>query len=121
MENEKYLYYYHAKVMSVYDADTIRVAIDLGFGIEWKGSGGKGLSIRLYGLNAPEVRGAEREQGLISRDKVRELILDKEIILKTIKDKTGKYGRYLGVIITEDGLNVNDWLIENNYAVAHDY
>ena len=30
-----FLYHYTARVLSVYDGDTVRVAIDLGFGIEW--------------------------------------------------------------------------------------
>lgn len=121
MESLNFLYHYQARVVSIYDADTIRVSIDLGFGIEWKGTDGKGMSIRLYGLNAPEVRGAEREQGLIAKDKLRELILGEKIILKTIKDQTGKYGRYLGIVMTYSGLNVNDWLVENGYAVAKVY
>ena len=32
----KYLYHYRAKVLSVYDGDTIRVELNLGFGIKWK-------------------------------------------------------------------------------------
>lgn len=120
MEN-RYLYHYRARVLSVYDGDTIRVSIDLGFGIEWKGSDGNGLSIRLFGLNAPELKGEEREQGLIARDALRDKILDQMITLKTIKDSTEKYGRYLGIIFTEEGLNVNDWLVENNFAEEKDY
>jgi len=116
-----FLYHYRARVISIYDADTIRVSIDLGFGIEWKGTDGKGLSIRLYGLNAPEVRGQELEQGLISRDALRDKILGDNIVLKTIKDSTGKYGRYLGIIFTKDGENVNDWLVENGYAEEKEY
>jgi micrococcal nuclease len=114
-------YLYKAKVVSVYDADTIRVHIDLGFGTEIRGLFGKGVAIRLYGINAPEIRGEEREQGIISRDKLRELILDKEITINTLKDKTGKYGRYLGILYTEDGTNINDWLVLNGYAKYHDY
>lgn len=116
-----FLYHYTARVLSVYDGDTIRVAIDLGFGIEWKGSDGKGLSIRLFGLNTPELRGSEREEGIKSRDALREQILGKTIVLKTIKDATGKYGRYLGVILTEEGLNVNQWLIDEGLAEKKDY
>ena len=116
-----FLYHYRARVLSVYDGDTIRVSIDLGFGMEWKGSEGKGLQIRLFGLNTPEVRGSEREQGIISRDALREQILGERIVLKTIKDSTGKYGRYLGVILTNEGLNINEWLIENGFAEQKDY
>jgi micrococcal nuclease len=50
--------------------------------------------------------------------------LDKEIVLKTLKDKTGKYGRYLGIVyLYENGdyVNINDWLIENGHAKKYRY
>ena len=88
------MYKYKAIVRKIYDGDTITVDIDLGFGI-WK----KKQSIRLSGINTPEIRGEERETGLIVRDILREWIpLGTEILLITEKDKTGKYGRYLGEI-----------------------
>lgn len=117
---ENYLYHYKAKVISIYDADTIRVEIDLGFGLKWTGEGGKGVSIRLAGINAPEVRGEERELGLKSRDYLRDLILDKEITLKTIKDASEKYGRYLGIILFDD-LNINDHLVKEGFAQYKEY
>ena len=43
-------------------------------------------------------RGPEKAEGMISRNWLRERILNKDIILQTIKDKTGKYGRLLGII-----------------------
>ena len=71
-------------------------------------------------MNTPEVRGEEKEQGIISRDKLREKILGKEILLKSIKDKKGKYGRYLGIVFLGEE-NINDWLIENNLGVKAEY
>lgn len=89
------MYDYKALVTKVYDADTITVDIDLGFGI-WTSK----QKIRLFGINAPEVRGAEKSSGRVSRDWLREQILGKEILLKTYKAGTGKgkYGRWLGDI-----------------------
>ena len=109
------VFVYSATVTSVYDADTITCDIDCGFGVVLKKQ-----KIRLYGLNAPEVRGESRELGIISRDKLREKILNKKINLKTIKDKKGKYGRYLGIIYFETE-NINNWLVENNLAVKAEY
>lgn len=120
MEIKEILYHYKAFVLDVYDGDTIRVEIDMGFGLKWRGSDNKGVPIRLYGLDTPELRGEEREDGIKVRDKVRELILNKPIILKTIKDKTGKYGRYLGIIITEENLNINEWLLTEGYAKKYE-
>lgn len=118
--NNDYLYHYKAKVISVYDGDTIRVEIDLGFGFKWCGSDGKGVSVRLAELNAPEVKGEERDAGLVSRDFLRSLILGKDITLKTIKDASGKYGRYLGIIFLED-ININERLIQEGMAVRAQY
>lgn len=104
------LYTYKAKVLSVYDGDTIRATFDLGFGIELKNQ-----SIRLSGINAPEVRGESRENGLKSRDRLRELVLDKEVIITTKKDKKGKYGRWLGEVFV-DGESANYTLLAEGYA-----
>ncbi len=106
---------YNAHVEKVYDGDTITCSIDCGFGVILKKQ-----KIRLYGINTPEVRGDEKESGIVSRDILREKILDKDIKLRTIKDKKGKYGRYLGIIYFDD-VNLNEWLIENNYAVKMVY
>ena len=108
-------YIYTATVDKVYDGDTITCTIRCGFGVELVKQ-----KIRLFGLNSPEVRGESREQGLIARDKLREKILGKEIYLKTIKDKKGKYGRYLGIVYI-DNENVNDWLIKNELAIKAEY
>lgn len=107
------LYNYQAKVLSVYDGDTIRCDIDLGFSVTLSNQ-----SIRLYGIDTPEVRGEEREDGLKVRDIVRNLILGKNVILQTIKDTKGKYGRWLGKVYIDD-LCVNDFLIEKEYAVPY--
>lgn len=109
------MFEYNGYVKSVYDGDTITCDIDCGFGIILKKQ-----KIRLYGINTPEVRGEEKEKGIISRDKLRERILDKNIILKTVKDKKGKYGRYLGIIFLNDE-NINDWLVENKLAEKAEY
>ena len=105
--------------MSVYDGDTIRVDIDLGLKT-WI----KNESIRLNRINAPEVRGSEKIKGLKSRDFLRKLISKKTIIIQTIKDRKGKYGRYLGEIwLEKDGkyINVNDHLVKKGYAIYKQY
>tara|TARA_B100000927_G_scaffold288731_1_gene283847 strand:- start:131 stop:547 length:417 start_codon:yes stop_codon:yes gene_type:complete len=110
-------YQYPALVINVYDGDTITVNIDLGFGVELKKQ-----KIRLYGINTPEVRGSSRDLGIISRDYVREKILNKNIILQSIKDKKGKYGRWLGIVlIGDEKLNLNKELISKNLAIFADY
>lgn len=109
------IYTYKATITSVYDGDTVTADVDLGFR-NWV----KGEKLRLNRINTPEVRGVERPEGLISRDWLRELLMDQDVIIKTLKDKKGKYGRYV-VEIYLDGRNVNDWLVEEGLAEYKDY
>ena len=96
------MYEYMATVVSVYDGDTIRVDIDLGFGIQMKNQ-----SIRFLGVDTPEVRGEERPDGLVARDFVRDCILGQRVMLRTYKDTQGKYGRWLAeVYYRKEGLVV---------------
>jgi micrococcal nuclease len=117
---EKNLYHYKAFVTGVYDGDTCTVDIDLGLHV-WT----RGEKIRLNRINAPEVRGPEKEKGILSRDFLRNKILNKEIILETIKDKDEKYGRYLGEIILVDStgkkININDLMVKKGFAEFKQY
>ena len=104
------MYEYRAFVRKVYDGDTITVDIDLGFDVVLKDQ-----KIRLTKINAPEVRGEQRPEGLKSRDALRDKIGNKWIRIKTQKDKKGKYGRWLGELWLDDEC-VNDWLLKEGYA-----
>lgn len=117
---EKDLYFYRGKVVYVYDGDTITVDIDLGLKVFVHGE-----KIRLSRINTPEIRGEERPEGLKARDYLRKIIMNKSIFIETIKDKKGKYGRYLGEIYLPDEtgklINVNDLLVENGFAKYKEY
>ncbi|MHA2039470.1 MAG: thermonuclease family protein [Promethearchaeota archaeon] len=108
------LYFYKGFVCGVYDGDTLTVSLDLGIEISKK------IKVRLLGVDTPELRLEEREEGLKVRDYVRGLVLQKEVLIKTYKDKTGKYGRYLAEIFIEqeDGtyLNLSAHLLELGFA-----
>lgn len=116
-------YMYKIKeITKIYDGDTITVDIDLGFGIT------KSEKIRLFGIDTPELRGDERPEGLISRDYLIELYENNKeytFYIKTIKDKKGKYGRYLGILyyydeVMDNKINVNEHLIQEGYAKIYD-
>jgi len=113
--NETNIYTYKATITSVYDGDTVTADIDMGLNI-WA----HGEKLRLHRINTPEVRGDEREQGLISRDWLRQQLMGKEVLIQTIKDKKGKYGRYLAEIYLE-GVNMNDQLVTEGYAIYKTY
>ena len=100
-------YFYHAKIVKVYDGDTCTCEIDLGFNITRK------VKIRLVGINTPEIRTKdleEKEAGYRSRDWLAERILNKKVLLHTAKQ--GKFGRWLGTIWT---LNQESPNFENSY------
>ncbi|MEK7263233.1 MAG: thermonuclease family protein [Bacteroidota bacterium] len=116
---EDFLYHYRAKVISVYDGDTITVDIDLGFNIIMRGE-----KVRLHRINAPELKGRSRKKGLASQDYLRSLLLEKEIDLQTVKDRKEKYGRFLGEIwLTIDGkeININDEMVAKGFAKYQTY
>jgi len=107
------MYTYKALVRSIYDGDTIRVDIDLGFGVIFSDQ-----SIRLLGVDTPELRGEQRLQGLASRNFVIERIpVGSHITIKTTKDRKEKFGRYLGTIYYgEEQKNLNEELIQSGMA-----
>ena len=87
------MYEYKALITSVYDGDgAFEAVIDLGFNIQME------KTVRLSGVDTPELRGEQYEAGKKVRDFVRSLILDKYVTIRTYKDHSGKYGRLLADI-----------------------
>jgi micrococcal nuclease len=110
------MYEYKAIVTSVYDGDTITVSIDLGFDVAFK------TSVRLARINAPEVKGVEKIDGLRSRDYVRSLIpMGSEVTLRTYKDGEEKYGRYLADVFLSPDVCLNDAIVTNGFGQYKEY
>ncbi len=105
------LYYYRAKVISVYDGDTFRADVDLGMSATMMNQ-----QFRLADIDTPEVRGEEKEDGLIVGEYVNKLILGKEIIINTMK--TGKFGRWIAWVFLPEikGETINEHLLRIGYA-----
>lgn len=115
MTMEYHLFTYRACVVSIYDGDTIRVNIDLGFNT-WI----MNVPIRLAGLDAPEVRGLERAEGLLAREWLLAMIpIGSGIFIKTDKDSREKFGRYLATIHLPDGADVNQRMINEGFAIPY--
>jgi len=101
------MYRYRAIITKVYDGDTVTADIDLGMQM-WM----KGVKLRLLGIDAPEIRSkdlAEKAAAIQARERLKDLILGKEVFLET--KKRGKYGRWLVTIIIND-CDVKDILLE---------
>lgn len=109
------LYRYRAIIRQVYDGDTVTADLDLGLHT-WV----HGEKLRLARIDAPEVRGLQRAQGLAARDFLRRQIDGAEVVVQTIKDTKEKYGRYLAEIwlTDEDGgaANINDLMVATGHA-----
>jgi micrococcal nuclease len=109
------MYEYRAIVRSIYDGDTLRADVDLGFGV-WV----KNERFRLSGIDAPELRGDTLIEARESRDWLRKQIpVGTEIVIKTYKDKKEKYGRFLATIHV-DNRNLNEELVKNGFAVIYE-
>jgi micrococcal nuclease len=105
-------YRYAAKILRIIDADTIEVDLDLGCDIHTN------LTLRLYGINAPEMRTAE---GKAAKAYVQIMLpVDTPVVIETIKDRREKYGRYLAIVWHEFFGNANQHLLDNGYAVPMD-
>ncbi len=105
----------YGKVIKVYDGDTITIAARLPF----EGSPIYRFSVRLAGIDSPEVKGGslnETELALKSRDALSLLIFGKVIELKN--NGKEKYGRLLADLYL-DNLHINKWMIDNMYAVPY--
>lgn len=120
-----------AKVIDIYDGDTITVAININNDI-------KSFKCRLYGIDTPELKGHQSEYGIRGRNKLIEWITNGKTVLncnniytrdniknickenkELITIECGpfeKYGRLLVTIYTKDGTNLNQQLLNHGFA-----
>tara|TARA_R100000742_G_C4257232_1_gene75096 strand:+ start:235 stop:618 length:384 start_codon:yes stop_codon:yes gene_type:complete len=114
------------EVIRVVDGDTVDVEFDLGFDVFTR------QRLRLARINAPEVKGAKKIQGLESKNAVAEWVAESVGTGLTVTTtERDKYGRYIAEIELieknekwSDGLkalNLSDWLVKNGYAVYQEY
>jgi micrococcal nuclease len=109
------MYEYKCKVKKVVDGDTVDVTIDLGFDIAYSSR------VRLYGIDTPESRTRDKDEkarGLMSKDFLVKELSKGDVVIKTKKDKKGKFGRILGELYVND-ININQMMIHGFYAVAY--
>jgi len=112
------MYEYKATVKRVIDGDSVVLDIDLGFYIFMNET-----KIRLYGIDTPEMNSEDpllRLQAVLAtRYLYDNLPIGSKVKINTVLDKREKYGRLLATIITEDGFNINDGLLENKLAINY--
>jgi len=130
-------YEYEVFIERWIDGDTFVADVDLGFEVMLKGQ-----TFRLYGVDTPEMRPmwAKYTDELGNRDQAgrqaeqamaREALLFCEescppgfsYLVRTVKDRTGKYGRYLAVIPMGESSSrtLNQALLDRGLAKVPDY
>lgn len=113
-------YCYRALVRRVLDGDTVELEIDLGLRT-------KRIDVcRLYGINAPEVRGPTRDQGLEAAEALQAMVEEygPELLAYTVRDRGDKYGRWLVRLVglDPDGepIDLNGQMLAGGFAVPYD-
>lgn len=119
------MYEYKAKITRVVDGDTVDATLDLGFGITFK------MRLRIDGFDAPETWRPSCEEelkhGLQATHRANELLLGKDVVVKT--SKLGIYGRYgasitipegdyATVMITEGLQKLDEYWVEDNPVIV---
>ena len=103
------MYEYQATVTNVVDGDTIEVAIDLGFHVTIH------ERVRIYGVDTPE-RGQPGWAEATAFTTA--LVTGKTLTANTVKG-VDKYGRFLAVLHTVDGLEVAAAIIAAGLGVPY--
>ena len=124
--NGRNMYRYKVNVTRVVDGDTVDVDIDLGFGMVYKKQ-----RVRMKGIDTPESRTRDLEEkyfGKLSKAFLKKSLEEADSIELLSHDK-GKFGRILGTLYAihneghpqyEVSIDVNNLMIEENYAVLYD-
>ena len=103
-------------VVKVYDGDTITIISKL----PYKESSLYKFSVRLNGIDCPEIKGEtlkEKQCAQLAKEELSKLILNKNVILKDLK--TEKYGRILAEVYLDD-LHLNQYMLDKKLAVKYD-
>lgn len=120
MRSKRFRYEY-VQLVRVIDGDTVVVDIDLGMGV-WV----RGETLRLYGLNAPEMN---TERGRTAKTFLEQLLDGAKLEIETFRnlrtavDKREKYGRYVALLLISRNageiVNANEVLLKAGHAVPY--
>jgi micrococcal nuclease len=114
-------FWYDGEILRIVDGDTIEVRLDLGC------STYRREKLRVYGINAPESRGATAAAGKAAKAFLEGLLpVGTHALVHTIKDKDEKFGRLLANLFlptTETGvfdtITVSQRMIDAGHAVPY--
>jgi micrococcal nuclease len=105
---------YDAWLIALVDGDTLHCGVDLGLDVAIN------TTIRSYGINAPEMSTtAGKAAKAFAMSWFVANCPDNKFVLQTVKDRREKYGRYLGVILSPGGENLNAAMVATGNAVPY--
>ena len=107
------MYEYKATLLRVIDGDTVDCLIDLGFDVILR------ERVRLINIDAPETRTKdlqEKKWGLEAKERLQTLLNRYPYFIVKTTLHRGKFGRTLGELFLQDGLNINETLIQEGFA-----
>lgn len=106
------MYEYQAKLLRVVDGDTVHLEIDLGLETFRR------IKCRLAKINSPEL---STPLGPPARTRLQELLGNGGLFVRTFKDRTEKYGRYLVEIYAppDAHTSVNSRMVAEGHAVEY--
>lgn len=131
------LYWYRARLSKAVDGDTVDFFVDLGFNFQTK------MRFRVLGINAPELKGETLALAKEARAFLSSILGPAsdaaKIRIKSHRDESDKYGRYLCEIYAPVGYNsagdpksayfevdpsaawcsINDLMVRAGYAVEY--
>ena len=109
---------YRCKIQRIVDGDTVDVNIDLGFDI-WL----RKERVRIAGIDTPESRTRDKVEkifGKAATAHAHTIIPEgSECLIRTHRDKKGKYGRTMGDFILEDDSYYTSRMIQSHHAVEY--
>lgn len=104
------MYEYGCTVTRCIDGDTVEATVDLGFHLAQR------MTIRLWGINTPEINGATRSAGLAAKARLEALTLNRTLVVRTILDKHDSFGRVIGLFL-DQGKDLNQQMVDEGFAV----
>ncbi len=136
-------FWYDVRLKGIYDADTQTFDFLLGMGVVLRDQ-----TVRLWGIDAWELRGPEKPKGVEALAFARSILFRQDgdklvprpIVIRTYDDDRGKYGRWLVEVFVQTGIrpaftdrggterpaqvewvNLNSALVEKGHAEVVDY
>lgn len=114
------------KVIKVVDGDTFHIIAPLPYYNKDEDNKNNSMmakfSIRLRGIDTPEIKGPNHDKAIQIKNELSDLILGKNVQLKNIgKDKYGRLLCDVELIHSDpkDNINIKDWLLAHNYGYIY--